>query len=92
MSEKPAEDAKFLFDPYLDWVANEGPPVVEGLGVDLFAVDTKPWPRLGADGADGQLPVERFLQRDVNNPHAAFGQFFDDLKVGVVRWCKMTGP
>ena len=51
MVDKPAEEAKFLFDPYLDWVANEGPPVVEGLGVDLFAVDTKPWPRLGADGA-----------------------------------------
>ena len=46
-----AAEPKFLFDPYLDWTEREGLPVVEGLGVDLFAVDTKPWARLGADGA-----------------------------------------
>lgn len=51
MTGKTAEDPKFLFDPYLDWVAGEGPPVVEGLGIDLLAVETRPWPRLGAAGA-----------------------------------------
>lgn len=47
----PAKKFKFLFDPYLDWVAGEGLPVVEGLGVDLLAIDTRPWPRIDAAGA-----------------------------------------
>ena len=38
-------------DPYLDWVAKEGLPVTEALGVDLFAVDTRPWARVDARGA-----------------------------------------
>ena len=44
-------DVKFLVDSYLDWVANEGVPVVSGFGVDLLAVETKPWARFGAGGA-----------------------------------------
>jgi cupin superfamily acireductone dioxygenase involved in methionine salvage len=46
-----APDAKFLFDPYLDWTEREGLPVVEDFGVDLNEVETKPWARMGADGA-----------------------------------------
>ena len=46
-----APDAKFLFDPYLDWTEREGLPVVEDFGVDLNKVETKPWARMGADGA-----------------------------------------
>ena len=38
-------------DPYLDWTEQEGLPVVEDFCVDLAAIETKPWPRLGADGA-----------------------------------------
>jgi uncharacterized RmlC-like cupin family protein len=38
-------------DPYLDWLKGEGIPVVEGLGVHLPEVDTRPWPRCGVDGA-----------------------------------------
>jgi len=38
-------------DSYLDWLKNEGIPVVEDFGVDLFKVETRPWARLGADGA-----------------------------------------
>src|SRR6516164_3485471 len=34
-------------DPYLDWLGGEGIPVTEDYGVDLFAVDTAPWPRYG---------------------------------------------
>ena len=49
------EQPKFLFDPYLDWVENEGPPVVEGLGLDLLGVETAPWPRLDAHGAFAHL-------------------------------------
>ena len=45
------KEAKFLFDPYLDWTKGEGIPVVEGLGVDLNKVETKPWARMGSDGA-----------------------------------------
>jgi mannose-6-phosphate isomerase-like protein (cupin superfamily) len=49
MSE-PA-DSKFCLDPYLDWAACEGVPIVEGFAVDLHKVDTKPWARFGTDGA-----------------------------------------
>jgi uncharacterized RmlC-like cupin family protein len=49
MSRTP--EAKFLFDPYLDWAQGEGPPIVKGLGVDLLAVGTEAWPRMGTDGA-----------------------------------------
>jgi uncharacterized RmlC-like cupin family protein len=38
-------------DPYLDWLKNEGIPVVEDFGVHLPAVETRPWARLGVDGA-----------------------------------------
>lgn len=38
-------------DPYLDWLKNEGVPVVEDFGVHLPAVETRPWARLGVDGA-----------------------------------------
>jgi hypothetical protein len=40
-----------LVDPYLDWTAVEGVPVIEGYGVDLLAAEVKPWPRFGLDGA-----------------------------------------
>ena len=45
------EEARFLYDPYLEWVKGEGVPVVEDFGVDLIAVETKPWARYGTDGA-----------------------------------------
>ena len=41
----------YLRDPYLEWLAKEGLPVVEGFGVDLLDVETTPWARLGADAA-----------------------------------------
>ena len=44
-------EKKFLLDPYLDWVAAEGPPVHEGFGLDLLALETGPWPRFDAKGA-----------------------------------------
>jgi mannose-6-phosphate isomerase-like protein (cupin superfamily) len=42
---------KYGIDAYLDWVENEGLPVAEGLGIDLFAVETADWPRYGVKGA-----------------------------------------
>ena len=48
-------EAKFLFDPYLDWVAREGVPVVEDFGIDLLKVETGPWARFGTDGAVAHL-------------------------------------
>ncbi len=46
-----AEEAKFLFDPYLDWIEGEGIPVAEDFGIDLMKVETGPWPRIDAKGA-----------------------------------------
>jgi mannose-6-phosphate isomerase-like protein (cupin superfamily) len=46
-----SEEPKFLIDSYLEWVKGEGVPVVEDFGVDLLAVETAPWARLGADAA-----------------------------------------
>src|SRR5262249_3157486 len=42
---------RYGIDPYLDWLAGEGIPVTEDYGVDLFAVETAPWPRYGVNGA-----------------------------------------
>ena len=44
-------EKKFLLDPYLDWVANEGPPVHEDVGIDVIAAETGHWPRFGCKGA-----------------------------------------
>jgi len=49
MSEPSASQA--MRDPYLEWIAAEGLPVAEDFGVDLFQVETRPWARLGANGA-----------------------------------------
>jgi len=38
-------------DSYLEWLKGEGIPTVEDFGVDLFKVDTRPWARLGINGA-----------------------------------------
>jgi gentisate 1,2-dioxygenase len=44
-------EPKFLTDPYLEWAGREGIPIVEDFGVDLLAVETGPWARMGARGA-----------------------------------------
>ena len=48
-------DKKFLLDPFNDWVEDEGLPRITGLGVDLKAVETKPWARMDAKGASVEL-------------------------------------
>jgi quercetin dioxygenase-like cupin family protein len=42
---------KLMRDPYLEWVQEEGIPIAEDFGVDLFALELKPWARFGANGA-----------------------------------------
>jgi quercetin dioxygenase-like cupin family protein len=48
--DSPAKP-NLMRDPYLEWVREEGLPVYEDFGVDLFAVEPRPWARLGANGA-----------------------------------------
>ena len=51
MSEAAA-GPRYGIDPYLDWVSAEGMPVIEGdYAIDLFAVETGPWARVGTNGA-----------------------------------------
>lgn len=42
---------KFMTDPYLEWSKNEGVPIYEDFGLDLLRLETRPWPRFGANGA-----------------------------------------
>jgi mannose-6-phosphate isomerase-like protein (cupin superfamily) len=46
-----SETPRVGIDSYLEWVKKENLSVVEGLGVDLFTVPTKPWARTGVNGA-----------------------------------------
>jgi mannose-6-phosphate isomerase-like protein (cupin superfamily) len=42
-----AANLRYLIDSYLVWAAGENIPLVEGVAVDLNAVETAPWPRFG---------------------------------------------
>jgi quercetin dioxygenase-like cupin family protein len=44
-------EISYGIDSYLEWVRNEGIPVSEHYGIDLFQVETADWPRLGVKGA-----------------------------------------
>jgi hypothetical protein len=43
--------ARILTDPYLDWSAREGVPIYEDFGLDLLALELRPWARFGLNGA-----------------------------------------
>jgi mannose-6-phosphate isomerase-like protein (cupin superfamily) len=45
------ESVPIIGDPYLEWIRQEGVPVYEDFGVDLFKVEPKPWERFGVNGA-----------------------------------------
>jgi len=49
--QKQVQYTGILLEPYLDWTAEEGIPIVEDFCVDLHSVETKPWARAGVDGA-----------------------------------------
>jgi oxalate decarboxylase/phosphoglucose isomerase-like protein (cupin superfamily) len=38
---------RYMIDSYGEWMKREGPPIIEDFGVNLFAVETARWPRLG---------------------------------------------
>ncbi len=42
---------KLLVQPYARWAAQQGIPIIEDFAVDLLAVETAPWDRLGARAA-----------------------------------------
>jgi mannose-6-phosphate isomerase-like protein (cupin superfamily) len=44
-------DENFLVDPYLNWCAEQGIPIIEDFGVDMKTVETKQWDRHGVPGA-----------------------------------------
>ena len=44
-------EARYGIDPYLEWVNQEGVPVVEDIAVDLFEVPVADWARFGCKGA-----------------------------------------
>jgi uncharacterized RmlC-like cupin family protein len=50
-TENNQDAVRVNLNPYLDWVQNEGIPVVEDFGVDLFDTPTRPWARFGVNGA-----------------------------------------
>jgi mannose-6-phosphate isomerase-like protein (cupin superfamily) len=45
------DPVRLLTDPYLEWLSEQKIPVVEDFGVDLLAVETAPWDRLGVPAA-----------------------------------------
>lgn len=57
MAELAVEEAepRFLLDPYLDWASGERVPIHEDFALDLLDVETKPWPRVGANAAIAHL-------------------------------------
>ena len=52
------EATRFLIDSYLEWATGEGVPLVEGFGLDLLAVETAPWPRMGGDARGAYAHLE----------------------------------
>ena len=44
-------ETRYLIDPHRDFMESEGIPIVEDFGLDLMAVDVRPWARMGALGA-----------------------------------------
>jgi uncharacterized RmlC-like cupin family protein len=45
------DGVRLLTDPYMEWLHDQGLPVVEDFGVDLLEVETAPWAMLGANAA-----------------------------------------
>ncbi len=48
---KGTEGVDYLRDPYLEWCAGEGVPIVHEFAVNLHDVETGPWARMGTDAA-----------------------------------------
>ncbi len=48
---KTNAELRYLIDPYLDWLAEEGVPVHDDFCVNLHELPVGRWPRFGMDGA-----------------------------------------
>jgi len=46
-----ATGPKIHLDPYGAWAERQGIPILRGFGADLIALDVRPWPLIGANGA-----------------------------------------
>jgi gentisate 1,2-dioxygenase len=44
-------EVRLLTDPYMEWLQEQGLPIVEDFGVDLLEVETAPWSQMGANAA-----------------------------------------
>ena len=55
-------EARYGIDPYLEWVNQEGVPVVEDIAVDLFEVPVADWARFGCKGAAVHLKGRGFFE------------------------------
>jgi mannose-6-phosphate isomerase-like protein (cupin superfamily)/uncharacterized RmlC-like cupin family protein len=51
----PDVGERLFIDPYLDWTAAQGVPIVEDYGIDLLATPTRPWPMFEVNGAIAHL-------------------------------------
>jgi mannose-6-phosphate isomerase-like protein (cupin superfamily) len=47
----PAPAGKYMVDTYENWMRAEGIPIHEAFALDLPVLDTKPWLRMGVNGA-----------------------------------------
>ena len=50
-----ATDGFYLRDSYLEWCAGQDVPVVKDFGIDLLAIDVRPWDFYGMNGAICEL-------------------------------------
>jgi mannose-6-phosphate isomerase-like protein (cupin superfamily) len=51
-------EVRYLIDPYLDWVAGEGIPVIEDFGLNLLQLETAPWARMGGNARGAYVHVK----------------------------------
>jgi mannose-6-phosphate isomerase-like protein (cupin superfamily) len=47
------KNPRYLVDSYREWAGRQGVPITEGVAVDLHAVETAPWARLGGGARVG---------------------------------------
>jgi uncharacterized RmlC-like cupin family protein len=53
--ESITDPPHYLRDPYREWRATEGIPIVSGFGIDCLGLELSPWPRRGGLGAYVEL-------------------------------------
>ena len=51
MTETTTDGVRWIVDGYQEWVEREGVPIYSGLAFDTLELETRPWARMGVDGA-----------------------------------------